>query len=70
MDAVIIMTFANVGPIRDENAAIIPRQQIHPAKPRVVSLEDILAMMSDITRTASLDHIRVQTFAVVIHREH
>ena len=66
MDPIVIMAFAGIAPIRDVDSAILPCDQIHPAKPRIGYEAEVGSTLADIASPLSLQEIAIDAEAVQV----
>ena len=68
MDAVLVMTFADIAPVEDRDGAVRALAELDATEPLVVRLQDVGLMLHDERTTLSLDGFHIHAASVEIKR--
>ena len=69
VDAVVVVAFADVGPVDEEDAAVGAVGEVEAAEPRVGGGEKIGGVLADVAGAVAFEEVRVHAAAVQVHGE-
>src|SRR5947208_1443740 len=69
MRLVVVVAFAGVVPVADEDAAVSAEVQTQPTEPRFIGEQEVLAVLRHVTRAAPFQKILIEASAVKVAQE-